>query len=184
MLATVKPLFALTAADLMSHPPVLVPRGMSLEGAAHMLRQAHITGAPVVDEDGRCVGVVSATDFVHLADRRQSPGAGVLLGASEVCTPWTIVEAEEEGVGLAEVMTHDPVLVPADANIGELARMMIDAHIHRVVVADAEQRPLGVVSSTDILAALARDYQVRGLAAEGGPVGLPEPVDPEGLVFE
>jgi CBS domain-containing protein len=32
--------------------------------------------------------------------------------------------------------------------------MMLDAHIHRVVVVDKERRPLGVVSSTDVLAAV------------------------------
>jgi predicted transcriptional regulator len=39
--------------------------------------------------------------------------------------------------------------------IGDLARMMIDAHIHRLIVVDDAGRPAGVVSSTDLLAALA-----------------------------
>lgn len=54
-------------------------------------------------------------------------------------------------------MTHDPVLVGAMVKIGELARMMMDAHIHRIIVVDtATDRPIGIVSSIDILAALAR----------------------------
>jgi CBS domain-containing protein len=53
-------------------------------------------------------------------------------------------------------MTADPVLVAPETRIGELAKMMVDAHIHRVIVAGADRRPAGIVSSTEVLAALAR----------------------------
>jgi len=43
--------------------------------------------------------------------------------------------------------------------IGDLANMMIDAHIHRVIVVDSNERPIGIVSTTDILAAVAREAQ-------------------------
>jgi len=58
-------------------------------------------------------------------------------------------------------MTKDPVLVPPDTRIGELARMMMDAHIHRLIVVDKTQRPIGIVSSIDILAAIARVHQTQ-----------------------
>src|SRR5262249_44142043 len=69
MTAVTKPLFSLTAADLMTAPLVTVSEEMSLRGAAHRLAQAAVTGAPVVNGNGRCVGVLSATDFVHWVDR-------------------------------------------------------------------------------------------------------------------
>jgi CBS-domain-containing membrane protein len=53
-------------------------------------------------------------------------------------------------------MTADVVTVGTDAPVGELARVMRDAHIHRVIVLDALRRPVGVVSSMDVLAAVAR----------------------------
>jgi CBS domain-containing protein len=52
-------------------------------------------------------------------------------------------------------MTPDPVTAPPATSIGVLARMMLDTHIHRVIVVDEERRPVGVVSSTDLLAAVA-----------------------------
>jgi CBS domain-containing protein len=52
-------------------------------------------------------------------------------------------------------MTRDPVLVTPETPITELARKMLDAHIHRVIVVDEQRRPVGVVSSTDVLAAVA-----------------------------
>jgi CBS domain-containing protein len=52
-------------------------------------------------------------------------------------------------------MTPDPVTAQPATSIRVLARMMIDAHIHRIIVVDEGRRPIGVVSSTDVLAALA-----------------------------
>jgi CBS domain-containing protein len=52
-------------------------------------------------------------------------------------------------------MTPDPETVRPTTLIRSLARIMIDAHIHRVIVVDEEYRPIGIVTSTDVLAALA-----------------------------
>ena len=60
-------------------------------------------------------------------------------------------------------MTPDPVTVKPETSILALARMMVDAHIHRVIVVDKERRPIGIVSSTDLLAALAWDNAERGV---------------------
>src|SRR5436190_21926771 len=59
-----KPFARLTAADLMSRDVTTVPCHLSLRQAAHLLAQARVTGAPVIDALGACVGVISATDFI------------------------------------------------------------------------------------------------------------------------
>ena len=149
-----KPLLSLTAADLMSRNLVLVPREMSLQGAAHLLSRAHVSGAPVVDDNGRCVGVLSTTDFLHWVENgniRHKP-------EESVCHSWQIFEEEPSPTNTVErFMTADPVIVVAGANIGDLARMMLDTRIHRVIVVDNNERPIGIVSSTDVLAAVARE---------------------------
>jgi len=60
--------------------------------------------------------------------------------------------SEEE---VCDWMTLDPVTAPPTASLNELARAMIDAHVHRVIIAEEDGRPIGIVSSTDILAAVA-----------------------------
>jgi CBS domain-containing protein len=132
MMTRSKPLAALTARDLMNHEVVAIPEHMPLRVAAQVLGREHISGAPVVDAQGRCVGILSAGDFVGLWDRIGAPAQGA--------------------VGC--FMTADPVTVEATAPVTELARKMIDAHIHRVIIVDEEGHPVGVVSSTDILAAV------------------------------
>jgi len=145
---------ARTAADLMSRSVLLLPKEMSLRTAAHLLSQAHVSGAPVVDDEGRCIGVLSSTDFVHYAEHGKSPhecgcGAGAVRA-------WQILDgAVPEAETVESIMTKNPVMVPPVTGIGALARAMMDAHIHRVIVVDANSRPVGIVSSTDVLAAVA-----------------------------
>jgi CBS-domain-containing membrane protein len=158
MVVSSKPLLALTAGDLMSEAVVTVPRQMSLSVAARLLSQARVTGAPVVDERGQCIGVLSATDFLHRAQEGQ--GFPSARSCTETCysAAWQMIRPESlPAETVANIMTRDPVTVSPGTGIGELARMMRDAHIHRVIVVDAEQRPTGIVSSTDLLAALANE---------------------------
>ena len=153
MMTALQPLLTRSAGDLMSDTVLLIPRAMSLQGAAHLLSQAGVSGAPVVDDAGRCVGVLSTTDFLHLAEQKKFPPCPELRDVYS----WQIVEEEGPPPDTVETaMNRDPVTVTKSVLIGEIARMMIDAHIHRVIVVDADDRPVGVVSSTDILAAVAQ----------------------------
>jgi CBS-domain-containing membrane protein len=54
----------------MSRDVVMLSDRMSLQGAARILSRAQVSGAPVVNEEGRLVGVLSAVDFLHLAENR------------------------------------------------------------------------------------------------------------------
>ncbi len=156
MKTIVERLTSLTALDLMSRYVLTIPVGMSLRTAAHLLAQLRVSGAPVVNDRGACVGVISATDFLRRADGERK---GRLLVARPdcVCADWQLVEIETlPAEDVASHMTTDPVTVAPETPIQHLARAMVDAHIHRVIVTDAARRPIGVVSSTDVLVAVAR----------------------------
>ena len=204
MRTTTKPFLTLTASDLMTREVVQLPQEMSLRGAARIFMRDRISGAPVVDGQGKCVGVLSAIDFLRLVEKQdevnastsssmpiscsfqakqRSPGGKEIttctlpLGACAVqvkeidsdgketviCSQphcvladWQTVEMEKLPTDqVRHYMTADPVTVPPSTSITTLARLMIDAHIHRVIVVDGGRRPIGIVSSTDILAAVA-----------------------------
>jgi CBS domain-containing protein len=166
MRAAGKSFFSLTAEDLMSQSVVTIPQEMSLTAAARALSRANITGAPVVNADGVCVGVVSATDFLHLAqkDRRTAPVTCATPFC--VCSDWQLLEIHELPVDeVCRYMTPDPVTVRPGTPVGELARLMLDGHIHRVIVVDGKGRPVGVVSSIDLIAAVAQTNPAETLVA-------------------
>jgi CBS domain-containing protein len=152
--AATRPLLALTAADLMISPVVTIPQSTSLREAARLLHRANISGAPVEDPQGRCIGVLSSSDFITWAG---SEGQEVSFLA-----PWgeMICVADAPDNEIRHYMTGQPVMVAPTMPIGELAQKMIDAHIHRLLVATEPDKPCGIVTSTDLLAAVARAAQV------------------------
>jgi CBS domain-containing protein len=163
--ADARPFLELTAADLMTTPVRTIPQEMSLREAAHLLTRDNISGAPVVDADGRCVGVLSASDFVTWAGK---DGNGKAI---HFIAPWgEMIDIEDSPDNeIRHYMTAQLVTVAPTAPIGELAQNMVDAHIHRLLVVVDQNRPQGIVTSTDILAAVARAAQRAALERERKP---------------
>jgi len=125
----------LATADLMTIDPVSVAFDAPLEEAERLIRTYRVSGLPVTDRDGTLVGVVSQTDFVHLA----SPDVR------------SLIRHEPSGIRVGEVMSRPPVTVMLSTPLVEAARLMSDERIHRVVVVDERQRPLGVLSAMDFV---------------------------------
>jgi CBS domain-containing protein len=157
MKTTSKSFIALTAADLMTAPVMTIPPDMSLREAARLLHRANISGAPVMDSEGRCLGVLSSSDFVTWAEEGGEE-AGKKREATTFIAPWGELISIDDSPDseIRRYMTVDAVTVAPTTPIGELAQKMVDAHIHRVLVVVEKDRPCGVVTSTDILAAVAR----------------------------
>jgi CBS domain-containing protein len=194
-----KHLLDLTAKDLMTDAVVTLPEAMSLREAARLLAEAAVHGAPVVDAEGRCVGVLSVSDLARWALQQADPPAArprtcsyqeplrethgresvrctmaagkchfqtsKQLASGEtvtkcsqphcVCLDWQMVEIESLPTeDVKHYMTGDPVTANTAAPIAALARLMTDTAVHRVIVVDAARRPIGVVSSSDLVAAL------------------------------
>jgi len=152
---TARAFLALTAADLMSRPVMTIPQGMSLGEAARLLSGSSISGAPVVDGEGHCIGVLSSSDFVSWAGQE-----GKVIN---FVAPWgeLIDIGDHPNNEIRHYMAPQPVVVAPTASIGELAQTMVDAHIHRVLVVVENDRPCGIVTSTDILAAIAKAARQR-----------------------
>jgi CBS-domain-containing membrane protein len=154
-MSNVPALLSLTAADLMTRVVVTIPSEMSLQGAARLLSRARVSGAPVVDSDGHCIGVLSAMDFVTWAEKGRAAAKG--KAPVDIYSAWQVVDIDDlPDDRVCHHMTADPVIVDPSTSIGELAQMMLDAHIHRLIVVQQHNRPVGIVSSTDVLAAVAR----------------------------
>jgi CBS-domain-containing membrane protein len=129
----------LRAADLMTLDPVVVAFDAPIEEAERLLASNRVSGLPVTDAAGALVGVISQTDLVHLA----KPDVR------------SLIRREPSGIRVGEVMTSPAVTVGLTTSLVGAARIMRDQHVHRVVVIDECQRPLGVLSAMDFVTTFA-----------------------------
>jgi CBS domain-containing protein len=142
----------LMAKDVMVVEPICVEPSMSIRQLARVLEENEISGAPVVDEEGRVIGVVSKTDLI----RRCSEGTLEVPPAYlfEVLCEGSGEDEEiipEPLVCVEDFMTRDPVKVTPNTPAGYVARLMFEKRIHRIVIVDHENFPVGIVTSLDLL---------------------------------
>ena len=158
MNSAIERLLSLRVCDVMSSSVVEVSVNASLADAAALLVDHNVTGAPVVDESGRCVGVLSSTDFMVREQLPEGSDEGTALGYEHVLVKKTglgsyqIEASQEDRVG--EHMTPAVQTISEKAPIMNAARAMCGEHIHRLVVADEKGRPVGIVSTLDLVAAM------------------------------
>lgn len=128
-----------TVADLMTLEPIVIPANARLAEAETLMREQYVSGLPVVDARGSLVGVISQTDFIHLA----GPGTRDLIRLAP------------DEIRVADVMSIPPVTVQLTTSLVEAARVMVRERVHRVVAVDNAQRPVGVLSAMDYVALFA-----------------------------
>ena len=127
-----------TVAELMTADPLIVPAHLPASEAAALLEFYRVSGAPVVDEDGAVLGVVSRSDLVH------------------TFTSEALMETWPE-IAVRDVMSGPAITVGCGALADEATRLMETHRVHRLVVVGADRRtPIGIVTRSDLLRALAR----------------------------
>jgi len=132
-------LYQLCVADVMSFDPIVVRADAPIETAEQLLEANHVSGLPVVDGNGALVGVISQTDLLRLAHRSIS----------------NILRTRPDGLRVGEVMTSPPLTVPMTASLVEAAYVMHEASVHRLVVLDDDEEPVGVLSASDYVTLVA-----------------------------
>jgi CBS domain-containing protein len=164
MNATLKPLGTalkldnLTAADLMAPNPISITATANVQEALMLLTDKNFSAAPVIDEGGRPVGVISRSDLlVH--DREQ--GRKVALSPEYYLDNDVAGENREipEGFQVESVdrTTVDDIMTPAvfsvrpDTPVSKVVAEMIGLHVHRLFVIDDDGTLIGVISTMDLL---------------------------------
>ncbi|MFO0913952.1 MAG: CBS domain-containing protein [Pirellulales bacterium] len=150
MNSAIERLLGLRVEDVMRPAVVTVAAHETMEAAARQLATHEITGAPVVEESGRCVGVLSGSDYV---DRE----AGFHPVDELVCKDTLHSPFEVQRLSSDRVEAHmSPTVqtISPKATLMQAARVMCVEHIHRLVVLDDESRPVGILSALDLVAAM------------------------------
>jgi CBS domain-containing protein len=127
--------YQLTAGDLMTIEPIVVAANASIEEAQRLMLEFTVSGLPVVDDSDTLVGVISQTDLLHL----DNPDLGRLI------------RRQASGIKVGEVMSRPPITVLLSTLLADAARTMLEKRVHRVVVIDEKDRPIGVLSALDFV---------------------------------
>jgi CBS domain-containing protein len=99
------------------------------------LTSEEISGAPVIDTNGKLLGIVSQTDVIRALSEEPS------VDLKELLTPDLTVE---------NIMTSGVLTVTEHHEVPDVARAMLDAGVHRAVVMSGED-VVGIVTSFDLL---------------------------------
>jgi CBS domain-containing protein len=154
---------ALTVRDIMDSDPVTVSPTDDVETVVRLLRRHELPGVPVVNEGGRCVGIVTEADLV-IADEEGDlhiPHYIELFGGVVFLEPLRRFEERLKKAfasTVADLMTEDPVTIEPDVSVAAAGRVIAQRGHNRLPVVE-HGRLVGVVTRVDVLEALTRDEE-------------------------
>jgi CBS domain-containing protein len=126
-----------TVVELMTADPLVLPEDLSATDAARLLEFYRVSGAPVIDADGAVLGVISQSDLVHA------------FASASLMDAWP-------GLAVRDLMSAPAVTVHGGVLADAAVRLMETHRVHRLVVVATDGRtPIGILTQTDLLRALA-----------------------------
>jgi CBS domain-containing protein len=153
-----------TARDVMQTEVLVLNESDSLLEAHQFFVRHDITGAPVIDDTGRLVGVVSIRDLLRTEDSDHDVNRTVSEYFSQspgYANPGVDLDHLREGLSeilVGEVMTRDPIYVAPESSVKEVAALIRKHQIHRVLVATPVSGEIlevtGIISLFDLVSLL------------------------------
>jgi CBS domain-containing protein len=137
----------LRAKDIMTTPVITVRAADSLPDVIRVMRRHGFSGAPVVDEFGLMVGIVSEGDLLE-----KEAGPGGLPELAYVARRYRSdpTEAYARGTTVEEIMSRQVVTATQETTVREVAMLMVRNGVNRVPIVRGEDL-VGIVSRADIL---------------------------------
>ena len=142
------------AHQIMTKDVIAVTPRTSILDAANLMLRCHLSGIPVLDEDGALVGIVSQSDFLRRSE----------IGTESKPPRWLQFLAGPDGQAggfihdhgrrVQDVMTRDPVTVQEDTNLDELVHLMEKHGVHRLPVMRGRTL-VGIVTRSNLLQTVA-----------------------------
>lgn len=142
------------AREIMSRPVRQLTVATPVKDAAGFLLRHGISGAPVIDDHGRWVGVFTQTDIARYVQSRIAPRHPErTLESREAVTDLSVLSAEKLGeMPVRDFMTAGLFTVFPEATLDEVAGTMSTFKVHRVFVIEGRTgNLLGVITTMDVL---------------------------------
>jgi CBS domain-containing protein len=150
-----------TVGDIMDREPISVLPTATIEDVVRTLKSNDLSGVPVANEGGRCVGIITDQDLV-IADEEGDlhiPHYIELMGGVVFLEPLRRFEERLRRAVAStaqDMMTEDPVTIDESASVREAAGLIAESGHNRIPVI-AHGRLVGMVTRVDVLQALARE---------------------------
>jgi len=142
------------ARDIMTSPVVTVRPTATVKDTATLFLKQRISAAPVVDDDGKLVGIVSEGDFLHRAE----------IGTERKRSWWLVLLAQEKGLAadyikahakrISDVMTRRVITASPETSVDEIAAMMEQNGVKRIPLV-RDDHLVGMVSRANLVQAIA-----------------------------
>jgi CBS domain-containing protein len=148
--------------DVMTARVVAVRKNATFKEMAALLTEYRVSAFPVLDDEGKVIGVVSEADLLSkealVADMgSQAAWLGRIAGS-----PYHDEFAKAAAVTAADLMTKPPVVVTPDEPVTSAARLMYHGRVKRLPVVGEKGQLIGIISRADVLSVYSRpDEEIR-----------------------
>jgi len=146
--------------EVMSTPVSTLRPDDKVEQAAYVLAAKDVGSLPVVDDDGKLLGILRDDDLIASESRVHVPTFINFLGLG-MAFPGEMKHLERElkkiaGATARDVMQTDPPAVTHDATLEDVATIMHDRGVNSVPVVDTDNKVVGIVARADVVRFIAR----------------------------
>ncbi len=146
--------------EIMTEPVITVSKDRTLEEVAHIMLKSKVGGLPVVDNEGKIVGLVTESDFS--AKEHAIPFSRNY--APQLFGEWMSKEGINKAyeaarsIEVQEVMSKPAITIGEDDTVAEAVRRMLERRVHRLPVV-RDGIPIGIVSRHDLLKMVVQKFQ-------------------------
>ena len=142
----------MVAADVMTEEVTVVKPDMPLDELVELFALNRISGAPVVNDDGKLIGVVSISDVAHAVNHRAPRGRWADFSRDI----WPEDLLEELGsvdlrLQVADLMNETTFDVIASTPLEHVVDTILHLRVHRVIVVDKQRRVQGLITTFDLV---------------------------------
>ena len=138
----------LCASDLMTQPPISLCGRATIPEALHLFLERGFHAAPVIDEAGKPIGVLSMADVMrHDLDR----GTHASHGDRDIPLPDGFELEDVDFARVEDIMTPTVFTIPKELRMPAIIQQMLDLDVHQLYVVDKNGLLIGVITTKDIV---------------------------------
>jgi CBS-domain-containing membrane protein len=149
--------------DIMTQDVLTVKAETSVNEAAKLLGQRDISGVPVVDDQRHVIGIITELDLIVRNTRLEMPHFIEVLDWGRIPLEWPGHLRDRLkhmlGTEARDVMTEKVMTIGPDAEVEELADLMVKQRANPVPVVDEAGRLIGIVSRADLVDMMAAQLE-------------------------